>query len=168
MSKPQPGFCEIDCASPDATRNLARTIARHLWPGAVVTLQGTLGAGKTFLVQSIAESLGIDRRRVTSPTFALIQQYTGRLDLVHIDAYRISDEDEFVALGIDEYFNGDSVVLIEWAEKFADCLPEDRLAISITVLDEQRRTFRISWPQDSARSVEAGRAVCGELASGPG
>ena len=74
--------------------------------GTTVALCGTLGAGKTRLVQAIAEAAGVDRRDVLSPTFVLIQEYHGRRSIYHIDAYRLRDEDEFLALGPEEYFDG--------------------------------------------------------------
>ena len=86
-------------------------------PGTTVALCGTLGAGKTRLVQAIAEGLGVNRRDVVSPTFVLIQEYRGRRMIYHIDAYRLRDDDEFQQLGPDEYFESDGLVLIEWADR---------------------------------------------------
>ncbi len=91
-------------ANEDDTARLGAALAEVLPAGAVAALYGALGAGKTRLVQALAQALGIDRRQVTSPTFVLIQEYHGRKILYHIDAYRIRDEDEFLALGPDEYF----------------------------------------------------------------
>ena len=91
---------------------------RHL------ALEGTLGAGKTRLVQAIAAGCGIDPQAVTSPTFVLCQPIPARRLLYHLDAYRIRDLDEFLELGVDEYFEGPGLTLIEWADRVAPCLPD--------------------------------------------
>ena len=102
-----------------ATAALGHALAEVLPPGTTVALCGTLGAGKTRLVQAIAEGLGVNRRDVVSPTFVLIQEYHGRRMIYHIDAYRLRDDDEFQQLGPDEYFESDGLVLIEWADRVA-------------------------------------------------
>src|SRR5947207_2984774 len=100
-----------------ATERLGRQLGGLLFPGAVVALVGTLGAGKTHLVRAIAEGLGVpDGRIVTSPTFVLIQEYEGRLPVYHFDAYRLAGEVPFADLGVDEYLEGEGVCLIEWAD----------------------------------------------------
>ena len=109
--------------------------------GTTVALCGTLGAGKTRLVQAIAEAAGVDRREVLSPTFVLIQEYHGRRAVYHIDAYRLRDEDEFLALGPEEYFEGDGLVLVEWADRVDGCLPADRVEIRIEVTGPESRRF---------------------------
>ncbi len=98
-------------------RRLGAALAEVLPDGTTVALCGTLGAGKTRLVQAIAEAAGVDRRNVLSPTFVLIQEYHGRRTVYHIDAYRLRDADEFLALGPEEYFEGDGLVLVEWADR---------------------------------------------------
>ena len=108
-----------------------------------MALCGTLGAGKTRLVQAIAEAVGVDRRDVLSPTFVLIQEYRGRRGVCHIDAYRLRDEDEFLALGPEEYFDGDWLVLVEWADRVQKCLPKDRIKIHIEVTGPQSRRFQV-------------------------
>ena len=118
----------------------------------LLKLSGTLGAGKTYLVQSIAEALGVPRQHVVSPTFTLVQQYECQPPLVHVDAYRINDEDQYYELGIDEHFEGAAVVLIEWAERFGDLLPKASLGVSIRVLDETKREIVLSC--ESGRPVD--------------
>jgi tRNA threonylcarbamoyladenosine biosynthesis protein TsaE len=132
--------------SPDesATADLGRRLAEVLPDGTVVALSGTLGAGKTRLVQAIAEASGVDRRDVVSPTFVLIQEYHGRRPIYHIDAYRLRDEDEFLALGPEEYFDRNGLTLIEWADRVAGCLPEDRVEIKIEVTGDSSRRFEIA------------------------
>lgn len=126
------------------TARLGAALAALLPGGAVVALSGTLGAGKTRLVQAIAGVLGVDRRQVVSPTYVLIQEYQGQKAIYHFDAYRLRDDDEFLALGPDDYFESDGLVLIEWAERVADCLPRERLAIHIEVTGPTQRRFDIT------------------------
>jgi tRNA threonylcarbamoyladenosine biosynthesis protein TsaE len=126
------------------TAALGAALARVLPDGTTVGLCGTLGAGKTRLVQAIAEAGGIDRREVVSPTFVLVHEYHGRRTLYHIDAYRLRDDDEFLQLGPEEYFEGDGLTVIEWADRVRRCLPEDRIEIHIEVTGRQSRRFEIT------------------------
>lgn len=103
-------------AGPDETRRLGVLLGELLRPGDVVLLQGPLGAGKTALTQGIAAGLGV-RGTVNSPTFTILKEYEGRLPLHHFDLYRIEDPEELYALGFDEYFLGDGVSVVEWAER---------------------------------------------------
>jgi tRNA threonylcarbamoyladenosine biosynthesis protein TsaE len=120
-------------------------LADVLPPGTVVALVGTLGAGKTRLVQAVAAALGVPRDEVTSPTFVLVNEYrTGRLPVYHFDAYRLRDEDEFEELGPEEYFDGDGLTFIEWADRVESCLPREHLRIEIELTGDQSRRFRIA------------------------
>src|SRR5271166_6206875 len=123
----------FDAADEAATTALGHVLAEVLPPGTTVALCGTLGAGKTRLVQAIAEGLGINRRDVVSPTFVLIQEHHGRRKIYHIDAYRLRNDDEFQQLGPDEYFESDGLVLLEWADRVRRSLPRDYIEIAITV-----------------------------------
>jgi tRNA threonylcarbamoyladenosine biosynthesis protein TsaE len=132
---------------PDAAAMTAfgRRLGSLLFPRAVVALIGTLGAGKTYLVRAMAEGLGIpDSRVVSSPTFVLIQEYTGRLPIYHFDAYRLRSAAEFFDLGSAEYFERDGVCLVEWGDRVLTCLPPERLEINITITGEQTRHVVIS------------------------
>ena len=134
----------IDVKSLAETEALGRRLAAQLFPGAVVALIGTLGAGKTNLVRAIALGLDIANPAVVnSPTFVLIQEYEARLPIYHFDAYRLTTEAAFADLGVYEYFEGAGVCLIEWADKVPSCLPKDRLEIHITITGEQSRRFQI-------------------------
>jgi tRNA threonylcarbamoyladenosine biosynthesis protein TsaE len=126
-----------------ATEALGRRLAALLFPGAVVGLVGQLGAGKTHLARAVAVGLGVDPRLVTSPTFVLIQEYPGRFPVYHFDAYRLLDETAFAELGVEEYFEGDGVCLIEWADRVPRCLPEEHLTITLHVTGETARQARI-------------------------
>lgn len=126
-----------------ATNAFGAALADVLPDGTTVALCGTLGAGKTRLVQAIAEAVGLDRRDVLSPTFVLIQEHHGRRTLYHCDAYRLRNADEFLALGAEEYFDADGLLLIEWADRIASALPERRLEIQIAVTGTQSRRFDV-------------------------
>ncbi len=131
-------------ADETATDALGAALAEVLPEGTTVALCGTLGAGKTRLVQAIAAAVGIDRRDVLSPSFVLIGEHHGRRTLYHIDAYRLASQAEFQALGVDEYFDRDGLVLVEWADRVPDCLPRDRLEIRIAVTGPTARRFEIT------------------------
>ena len=133
----------FDAADESATAALGAAIAEVLPPGTTVAFCGTLGAGKTRLVQAIAEALGVERRSVVSPTFVLVQEHHGRRRVYHIDAYRLRDEDDFLALGPEEFFESDGLVLIEWADRVENCLPKDRVEIRIEVTGPQSRRFEV-------------------------
>ena len=118
----------IDVPDLAGTTSSAADWAQSLFPGAVVALVGPLGAGKTHLVRAIAEGLGIrDSRVVSSPTFVLIQEYDARLPIYHFDAYRLKPA-EFADLGAHEYFQGEGVCLVEWADRVGEQLPSEHAA----------------------------------------
>jgi tRNA threonylcarbamoyladenosine biosynthesis protein TsaE len=123
-----------------ATTAFGRRLADLLFPGAVVALIGPLGAGKTHLVRAVAEGLGVrDGRAVSSPTFVLIQEYAARLPVYHFDAYRLRGPAEFAELGAQEYFDGNGVCLVEWADRVETCLPPEHLRITLAVTGETSR-----------------------------
>jgi tRNA threonylcarbamoyladenosine biosynthesis protein TsaE len=127
------------------TDRLGAALAEVLPPGIVIGLFGTLGSGKTRLVQAVACGLGVAAREVTSPTFVLLHQYhQGRLPIYHFDAYRLRDDDEFLELGSEEYFEAEGVVFIEWADRVSKSLPAERLEIILEITGETERTFTLS------------------------
>lgn len=135
----------LELTSEGDTDRLASLLAEHLPTRCIVALDGTLGAGKTRLVRGFAKSCGVPDRDVTSPTFTLWQTYEGTRTIHHLDAYRIQDEDEFDALGVEEVFEAEAVTFIEWAERIENCLPRtDRLSIGIEVLSESARRVTLS------------------------
>jgi tRNA threonylcarbamoyladenosine biosynthesis protein TsaE len=133
----------LDIPDHAATLAFGHRLAGLLCPGNVVALIGPLGAGKTHLVRAIAEGLGCDGRRVSSPTFALVHEYPGQIPVYHFDTYRLPDEAAFVDLGVDEYFAGGGVCLIEWADRVESVLPAEHLRITITPTGETSRRFEI-------------------------
>ena len=145
----------FDADSEQDTDRFGAALAEVLTPGTVISLCGTLGAGKTRLVQAVAEALGVDRQDVTSPTFVLVQRYEGRLPIYHLDAYRLRDDDEFLELGPEEFFDSPAITFIEWGEKVQACLPREHLEIRIEVLGDRARRFRLrSVGQRDAGIVE--------------
>lgn len=121
------------------TEEFGIRLGKLLKPGDIVCLNGDLGAGKTTMTQSIGVGLDIDEY-ITSPTFALINLYKGRMVVYHFDVYRLENVDELYDLGFDEYFYGNGVCIIEWAEKIEKLIPVDRIVIDIkknTHLDDR-------------------------------
>ena len=134
----------FEAADEQATDRFGAALAAALAPGTTVALCGTLGAGKTRLVQAIAAACGVSRDDVVSPTFVLCQQYHGAKTINHLDAYRLHDEDEFRELGIDEMFASDDITIIEWADRVADALPDDYLCIDIEITGPTSRRFAVT------------------------
>jgi tRNA threonylcarbamoyladenosine biosynthesis protein TsaE len=130
----------IDLPNLAATEAFGRRLGGSLFPGAVVALVGPLGAGKTHLARAVAAGLGVaDPRIVVSPTFVLIQEYAGRLPVYHFDAYRLNGESDFLDLGTAEYFEGDGVCLVEWADRVSGALPKEQLRVELAVVGENAR-----------------------------
>jgi tRNA threonylcarbamoyladenosine biosynthesis protein TsaE len=128
----------------EETIELGRRIAATLPTRAVVLLIGNLGAGKTTLAKGIVSGLGAaDLEDVTSPTFTLIHEY-GEGRVYHIDLYRLDRPEQVATLGLDEIFDREAVVLIEWGERFPQLLPEGRIEIRIEPLNDESRRIEIT------------------------
>ncbi len=113
------------------TRAFGMELAEKLQPGDVIALVGDLGTGKTALTRYIAEGLGVTET-ISSPTFTIVKEYSsGRIPLFHFDVYRLSDGEELLDIGADEYLNGNGACVIEWADIVADVLPEDAIVIQL-------------------------------------
>jgi len=137
---------DIIFESPDlsATDRLGRLLAESLPDGSVVALVGTLGAGKTKLVQAFAKYTGNDEETIASPTFVLLHEYIdGNRPIYHFDVYRLETAEEFRRLNPDDYFEGTGITFIEWADKFPQILPTNHLEIRIEPLGETIRRFRL-------------------------
>jgi tRNA threonylcarbamoyladenosine biosynthesis protein TsaE len=122
---------ELETATADRTRDLGATLAAALQARDTVVLTGDLGAGKTTLVQGIGRGLEVEDH-VASPTFTLVKEYTGRLEVAHVDVYRLERMQDVVDLGLDELGGPDRVLLVEWGDAVQDLLPEDRLRVELT------------------------------------
>ncbi|MDD6637693.1 MAG: tRNA (adenosine(37)-N6)-threonylcarbamoyltransferase complex ATPase subunit type 1 TsaE [Lachnospiraceae bacterium] len=121
----------IETFSPQETLALGRKLGEEAQPGDVYTLIGDLGVGKTVLTQGIAEGLGITEP-ICSPTFTIVQVYEeGRMPFYHFDVYRIGDIEEMDEIGYEDYFYGDGLTMIEWANLIEELLPPNRKEITI-------------------------------------
>ncbi|MEF2690507.1 MAG: tRNA (adenosine(37)-N6)-threonylcarbamoyltransferase complex ATPase subunit type 1 TsaE [Bacilli bacterium] len=125
--------CEED------TMEIAENLESEKFPNMIICLMGDLGSGKTVFTKGFANALGIDEN-ITSPTFNIIKEYTGgEANLYHMDLYRLNGD--IKNLGLDEYFEKDGVVIIEWADMIEEYLPEERLDIKFKVIDEDTRVL---------------------------
>lgn len=125
----------------DDTEKLGRLLGRLAAPGDVICLDGDLGAGKTALSQAIARGLEVpDKCYVTSPSFALLHEYQGRIPLYHMDFYRLQDGSEVQDLGLDEYFYLEGLTVIEWSTRAVEVLPAERLTLEIVLSGHFSRT----------------------------
>jgi tRNA threonylcarbamoyladenosine biosynthesis protein TsaE len=130
--------------SPDDTLAIARALAAALRPGDVVGLTGDLGAGKTLFCKGVGEVLGIPPDRILSPTFTIVTEHEGLVPLVHIDLYRLSGAREADGIGMRELLSGDSVCLVEWAEKITELLPTDCIKVIFNILGDDRREIAVA------------------------
>lgn len=145
MRESPPVNFEFVSHSAEETTTLGSAIGRHLRPNDVVLLYGDLGAGKTTLVQGIAQALGA-REPVTSPTFTLIHEYHGiQSTVVHVDPYRLEGPEEVEGLGFLDYLDQGAIVIVEWAERLGDLAPPGALEIRIEPFIEDERQLRITW-----------------------
>jgi tRNA threonylcarbamoyladenosine biosynthesis protein TsaE len=131
--------------SPEETIDLGHRLGSQLKGGEVIGICGPLGSGKTHLIKGIAAGAGAeDSKQVNSPTFVIVNEYAGRLDIYHVDAYRLSSVAEFEMLGFDEYCRPDSAVLIEWADKIESALQSvDYIRIELQHDGETKRKIQI-------------------------
>jgi tRNA threonylcarbamoyladenosine biosynthesis protein TsaE len=124
------------------TAALAAEFASYLRNGEVIVINGELGAGKTFFIKSAAETLGVNN--VSSPTFALVNEYSGKFKIYHFDFYRINEIKELYDIGFDDYLNDtDGIIFIEWGNLFPEILPRRRTEIEIKVMEDFRREIII-------------------------
>jgi len=126
--------------SDQETIAFGRRLGSCLMPGDVVALAGELGSGKTWLAKGIALGLGISPDTVvTSPSFALVNEYQGRMTLFHMDIYRLESLSEFISAGLEEYLESGEVVVLEWADRWPQILPERNIKVELRILDDHRR-----------------------------
>ena len=125
--------------SPKETFAYGKKLAAKLKGGDVVLLSGELGAGKTNFAFGIAMGLAVREQYITSPTFTFVNEYAGRVPLYHIDLYRLKDPSELEGIGFEEYISSAGVKVIEWAERAEDELPEERLSVYLSYVDEHSR-----------------------------
>jgi tRNA threonylcarbamoyladenosine biosynthesis protein TsaE len=142
-------------SGPEETEAAGERLAAALKEGSVVALRGTLGAGKTCFARGIARGLGVEEA-VTSPTYTILCEYRGRLPLYHIDAYRLGGDDDFSALGGEEYLYGRGVSVIEWSERIPRSLPADAIFVGIAIGDGGKREITLEGPPDFSFPASGG------------
>lgn len=146
----------------DETERLGRCLADLLQPTDVIGLTGDLGAGKTFLAGVVAHALGVpEETPVSSPTFTLIKEYKASLPIYHMDLYRLEASAELYDLGLWEYYDGDGVCLVEWANLFDDLWPDRALTLEIALGDDEQRTITAKGKHrgaDLAKALEQAMA----------
>jgi len=152
---------ELRTETAEDTREVGEVIAPLLVPRDAVILTGELGAGKTTLVQGVARGLRIEEQ-VVSPTFMLVREYRGRLDLAHVDVYRLDRIQDVVDLGLEELSDGEAVLLVEWGDSVEELLPADHLTIELTNATADAEARRIvlvasgrSWTERWERLEQA-------------
>ena len=141
----------FDALNQGDTEKLGAALAQTVTAGTIVGLIGTLGSGKTKLVQSIAIARGVDPQSVVSPTYVILHEYPGPITIFHFDLYRVADDDEWDELGADEILEQGGIALIEWADRFRNRMPADWLEIQIEVVSETARRF--SFQMHGAKGV---------------
>lgn len=135
---------EFISSSPEETFQIAKNFSERLKPGDIVALCGNLGTGKTIFVKGICAGLNAEQVPL-SPTFSIINEYNGIYKIFHFDFYRIKDISELYDIGYEDYFNDESICLIEWADLFPEILPENRFEVKIEFgIDETQRKITIS------------------------
>ena len=150
----------ITTQSDQDTIRVGQEVGRLLLEGDIIGLAGELGSGKTWLTKGIALGLGVNPKTiVTSPSFTLVNEYRGRATLFHVDVYRLGSLDEALSAGIEETIYSGGVVVLEWADRWPEILPEHTLMVRLLILDDHRRTIILSGRH--ARAIE----IIGQLKS---
>ena len=135
----------IQTKSASETIRIGRSIGGRLLPGDVVALVGELGAGKTQFIKGLAAGAGIGNPTyISSPSFTLINEYPGKVTFYHIDLFRLGKEEEAEELGLEDYFQGEGITAIEWADKIPSLLPKELLLIHIAYTGKNTRCLEIS------------------------
>jgi tRNA threonylcarbamoyladenosine biosynthesis protein TsaE len=142
MTTPVPSL-HVILSSPDETESFGSVIGRLLGGGEVVALIGELGAGKTALVRGIVAGAGAPAASVASPTFLIVHKYEGQLPIIHVDLYRLQQPEEIASIGLVDYFTDDVAVAIEWADRFPQFLPKDRLEITLAHRTRTTRSVQV-------------------------
>lgn len=134
---------EIVSTAPEKTFSFGRQLGQLLQEGSVLCLIGDLGAGKTLLVQGIAQGLGLNEE-ITSPTFTVMNVYEGNIPVYHFDLYRLESPEQLVDIGFDEYTNAGGIAIIEWPDKFPGFMPDSYLRIELIKTGDNDRLIKVS------------------------
>ena len=130
----------ISTKNPEETKKLGKEVGKLARPGDLLAFYGELGAGKTCFIQGISRELEV-QDYVTSPSFTIINEYHGKIPIYHFDLFRLNNAEEILELGYEEYFYGEGLTVIEWAEKIEQLLPKEYLKIDIKFKDRYERTI---------------------------
>ena len=138
----------------EETFRLGEIIGKNLHSGDVVALIGDLGTGKTCLTKGLAKSLGVsDQYEITSPTFTIINEYPARYTLWHVDAYRLDSSKDVLDAGFEDFFDSGGVVVIEWAERILDIIPDDALIINLIYDGNNTRNIEIKGKNEIIKKI---------------
>ncbi len=144
MGQPSDTY-NIISRGPEQTRTLGRRTGKAMTRGMILSLEGDLGCGKTVFVQGLAEGLSVPETiYVTSPSYALIHEYPGRIPLIHMDLYRIEDPDAIEDLGLYDILDENNVVAIEWAERIHEALPPEGITIRFEMVNDDTRNISMT------------------------
>jgi tRNA threonylcarbamoyladenosine biosynthesis protein TsaE len=144
----------IQSESDEETVNLGRVLGSLLREGDVVGLAGELGSGKTWFTKGIAAGLGLSEGVVvTSPSFALVNEYPGEVTLYHMDIYRLESRAEFFSAGLEEYLYSRGIAVMEWADRWPEILPEQSVRVEFVILDGHRRRIVLSGTHPRAEEI---------------
>jgi len=130
----------ISTKNPEETKKLGKEVGKLAKPGDLLAFYGELGVGKTCFIQGISRELEV-QDYVTSPSFTIINEYHGKIPIYHFDLFRLNNAEEILELGYEEYFYGEGLTVIEWAEKIEQLLPKEYLKIDIKFKDRYERTI---------------------------
>lgn len=135
------------------TESIGEKAANYLTPGMVIAMRGDLGAGKTAFVRGLARGMGL-RARVTSPTFAIVNEYLGEIPLYHFDMYRLTSSEDLFDIGWEDYIRSGGVCVVEWSEIVEDAIPEDAVSVIIRHMGETEREITIeglAWEEGAGK-----------------
>ena len=145
----------VRSASPEETVEIGRVLSEQLLPGDFLNLNGSLGAGKTLLVKGVGQGLGLDPDLVTSPTFSIMNEYTGiEPPLYHFDLYRLQHDLELEQIGYEDYFYGSGITVVEWGDRFRYRLPEQRVDIVLESFGHKNRKLIVVGQGLRGKQVE--------------
>jgi len=158
---------EIKTDSEQATEDLGEALGRRLFPGAVILLNGEMGAGKTVFARGVGRGLGVNAS-IQSPTFTLLNAHSGRLPFYHFDLYRLNSEEELFELGLDEALDGEGVSLVEWAGKFAGYFMVPALIVRIISNGSTGRQILFQAATEHYQAVLRELTTGGQVGANPG
>lgn len=162
---PQRGALELVTGSVEETAAFGVRLGKALGAGDVVALYGELGSGKTTLIQGVAQGLRLAPEAVKSPTFVLVREYHGDPALIHVDGYRLEGAQAAWFLDVDLLFSSHKVTVLEWADRFAGLLPEDRVEVQMSHVSTNRRQLQVSATGARSSEVIANLQVHGSTAN---